>query len=232
MPHTLRLILKRSKALAVDTTVLTKIKKLLALSTSSNPNEAALAASKAQELLMQHNLTMSQVEMHGESSYGQEFVQTGSRFWKRSLLTVIARNNFCEVIYEAQIKSAALIGEKHNQEVVTYLYGYLVSQLEPMAMTAYRLSDTTMHAKTWLDSFYMGAINAINARLKAQKAEMIAESNACKSLVVIKDAELQEALRKFYPDIKAEPKKRVKSLGGYREGVEAGKRVALNKAIE
>ncbi len=82
--------------MAVDSTVLSKIKKLLALSTSSNPNEAALAAAKAQELLMIHNLTLSQVEAQGEEKYCEAFVKTGSRVWQRLLLTVIARNNFCE----------------------------------------------------------------------------------------------------------------------------------------
>jgi hypothetical protein len=78
--------------MAIDTTVLTKIKKLLALSTSSNPNEAASAAAKAQELLMQHNLTMSQIETHGqESQYCEAFVNTGSRVWRRLLLTAIAQ---------------------------------------------------------------------------------------------------------------------------------------------
>lgn len=214
------------------TPILAKIKKLLALSTSSNPNEAALAAAKAQELLMQHNLTMSQIETHGESKYCEAFVNIGSRVWQRLLLTAIARNNFCEVIYNPQIKSAALIGEPHNQEVVTYLHNYLVGQLEPMAATAYKISGATMHAKSWLDSFYVGAVNAIYERLVAQKNEMAAASNACKSLVIVKDKELQTAMYKLYPHIRTARAKSVRSSNGYHEGVEAGKRVAINKAIE
>ena len=219
--------------MAVDSTVLSKIKKLLALSTSSNPNEAALAAAKAQELLMQHNLTMSQIDTNGqESQYCEASVKTGSRVWKRSLLTVIARNNFCDTIHDPQIKSTALIGEPQNQEVVIYLHSYLIGQLETMATTAYKLSGTRMHAKSWLDSFYVGATNSINERLKAQKAEMEAASNACKNLVVVKDGELQAAMSKLYPGFRKGKPKHARSLDGYREGVEAGKRVALNKGIE
>lgn len=215
------------------TPILTKIKKLLALSTSNNPNEAALAAAKAQELLMAHNLTMSQVETHGqESQYCEAFVKTGSRVWQRLLLTAIARNNFCESIYDPQMKSAVLIGEPHNQEVVIYLHRHLVSQLETMAAVAYKLSGTRMHAKSWLDSFYVGAVNSIHERLEAQRREMAAASNACKSLVMVKDAELKAAMYKFCPNIKTAPAKRIRSSNGYHEGVEAGKRVALNKAIE
>jgi len=219
--------------LSVDTTVLTKIKKLLALSTSSNPNEAALAAAKAQELLMQHNLTMSQVETHGqESQYCEAFVKTGSRVWRRLLLAVIARNNFCEMVYDPRIKSAVLIGEPQNQEVVIYLHSYLIGQLEPMAASAYKLSGTMMHAKSWLDSFYIGAMESIKHRLETQKREMAAASNACKSLVIVKDAELKQALYKFYPNTKIGPAKRIRSSDGLREGREAGRKVALSRAIE
>ena len=219
--------------MAIDTTVLSKIKKLLALSTSSNPNEAALAAARAQELLMKHNLTMSQVETHGqESQYCEAFVNTGSRVWRRMLLVVIARNNFCEMVYDTATSQAILIGEAHNQEVVTYLHQYLIGQLEPMAATAYKLSGSTIHAKSWLDSFYVGAVESINKRLETQKNEMAAASNACKSLVVVKDAELKQALYKFYPNTKIGAAKRIRSSDGLREGREAGRRVALSKAIE
>jgi hypothetical protein len=214
------------------TPVLTKIKKLLALATSSNPNEAASAAAKAQALLMQHNLTMSQIETHGQASpYCEAFVKTGSRVWRQLLLVVLARNNFCEAIYDAATSQSILIGEPPNQEVVSYLYSYLVPQLEAMALTAYRLSGTTVHAKSWKDSFYIGALNSIKERLEAQRREMAAASNACRSLVVVKDAELKAALHRLHPHLRKAPPKNVRSSGFY-EGVEAGKRVALHKGIE
>jgi hypothetical protein len=215
------------------TPVLTKVKKLLALSTSSNPNESASAAAKAQALLMQHNLTMSQVETQDKaSSYGQTFVKTGSRVWRHYLLGVLARNNFCEVVYDTATSQACLIGEQQNQEVVTYLYTYLVSQLEPMALTAYKLSGSSIHAKTWKDSFYIGAVQSIKERLEAQKNEMVAASNACRSLVVVKDAELKAAMYKLFPNIRKSTPKRIRCSNGFHEGREAGKCVALNKSIE
>ncbi|HWS84280.1 MAG TPA: DUF2786 domain-containing protein [Ktedonobacteraceae bacterium] len=214
------------------TPVLAKIKKLLALSTSSNPNEAAAAAAKAQELLMQHNLTLSQVETEVQaSSYKQDFVGTGSRVWKRLLLAVIARNNFCEAIYDSQKSHVIVIGEAHNQEVVTYLYAYLIAQLEPMAVAAYNQSSRTVHAKSWLDSFYIGAVESVSDRLEAHKQEMVAASNECRSLVVVKDAELQDAVQKLYPHTRKGSAKRIRSSTGYDEGLEAGKRVPLNKAV-
>ncbi len=97
--------------------VLAKVKKLFALSTSSNPNEAALAASKAQELLLQYNLSLSQVTEKDESmrpEYQKTRIEIGTRIWRRRLLTTLARNNFCDVIYQTKSGQAFLVGQKHN----------------------------------------------------------------------------------------------------------------------
>jgi Protein of unknown function (DUF2786) len=215
------------------TPILSKIKKLLALSTSSNPNEAALAAAKAQELLMQHNLSMSMIQTQdGGPSYERVFLKLGKRIWRRILLTIIAHNNFCEMIYNVSTSESILIGEAYNREVVTYLYHYLIGQLEPMAHTAYHRSLTAMHASSWMDSFYMGAVESINARLEEQKQEMAAASNACRSLIISKDAELQGAIRRFYPKTQTGGKKRIRSADGIQAGREAGRKVALNRGIE
>ncbi|HEX3640647.1 MAG TPA: DUF2786 domain-containing protein [Ktedonobacteraceae bacterium] len=219
--------------MATDTKlVLSKIKKLLALSTSSNPNEAAAAAAKAQELLMLHNLSMSQIQTQEPSSYEQTFLNLGRSIWKRVLLSVIARNNFCEVVYTPSKAESALIGEAHNREVVTYLYHYLIGQLEPMAIDAYHRSLSSMHAKSWLDAFYMGAATSIDHRLEEQQREMEAASNACKALIISKDAELKSAMRHFYPQTKNGSSKRIRSKDGYYSGQEAGRKVALNRGIE
>ena len=42
--------------------LITRIKKLLALSDSSNPNEAAIALSRAQKLMQQYHIEMSELE--------------------------------------------------------------------------------------------------------------------------------------------------------------------------
>lgn len=182
---------------------------------------------------MQHNLSMSQIDTQDKSSYDQVSLSIGKRVWKRSLLFAIAMSNFCDVVYIPATSESALIGEACNREVVTYLYQYLVGQLETMAMTAYRLSLSKMHAKSWLDSFYHGAVHTIHNRLKEQRKEMESASNDCRALVVCKDAELRKAVQKFYPSTKREGgATRIRSREGFSEGVEAGNRVALNRGIE
>jgi hypothetical protein len=115
-----------------------------------------------------------------------------------------------------------------------YLYRYLVDQLEHMAAAAFVLARnyTLMSAQSWKDGFYMGAVQSIYERLDAQKRETVATQDACKALVIVKEAELNKAMHKFHPNTRVAPVKSVKLDSGYKQGAEAGRKVALNKAIE
>lgn len=213
------------------TSIVDKIRKLFALATSSNPNEAALAAAKAQELLLQHNLTLSQIEtQEPASTYKRNWFEVGSRVWRRSLLTVIARHNFCDVVHCGRGRMA-IIGEQHNSEAVQFIYAHLVTELEPMAVAAYLESWGDVPAITWKDGFFMGAVQSIHARLEAQRKQSEASSQACRALVVTKDTQLQDAIQRFYPDVRTARAKSVKSTDGFYQGVEAGKHVTLNKVL-
>jgi hypothetical protein len=214
------------------TPVLEKIKKLLALSTSSNPHEAALATAKAQELLAQYNVELSQIQTsEPASSYEQTALSTGSRVWRRQLLGVIARHNFCDTVYDPEEKQTLLIGERHNSEVVQYLYTYLVRLLESMATEAYRQSTSHLPAITWKDSFYAGALRSINQRLREQQSQFAATSSECRSLVVVKSEELQEVVHRFHPNLRTGRAKAVVCCDGYYDGIKAGRTVALNQAL-
>src|SRR5215469_2538003 len=214
--------------------ILDKIKKLLALSTSSNPNEAASAAAKAQALLAQYNLDLSQVEAHsGETSdyCQQDIVVGGVSRWRKTLMLVLARPNFCAVVSYKGTERISIVGEPHNIEVVKYLYEYLVQQLEPMAATAYRQSGSSMHARTWKDSFFYGAIASIDQRLKEQAQVFADTSEQSRALVVVKDAELRAAMKRYHPNVTPGQRKHLRSQDGFQQGVEAGQRIALHKAI-
>ena len=214
--------------------ILDKIKKLLALSTSSNPNEAASAAAKAQVLLAQYNLELSQVETHsGETSdyCQQDIVVGGVSRWRKTLMLVLARPNFCAVVSYKGMERISIVGEPHNIEVVKYLYEYLVQQLEPMAETAYRQSGSSMHVRTWIDSFFYGAIASIDQRLKEQAQTFAAVSEQSRALVVVKDAELHAAMKRYHPNVTPGQKKHLRSQDGYLQGREAGRRLALHEAI-
>jgi hypothetical protein len=212
--------------------ILEKIKKLFALSGSSNPNEAASAAAKAQALLMQHNLTMAHLEATPEEDeYRCAFIDTGVRVWSRSLLNTLALNNFCVLVYDRRMKKSALIGKKTDREVVVVLYHSLLAQLQSMAAIAYGESRSDRHQGSWRNDFYLGAVVCIQNRLQAQKDAQAAASNACRALIVTSDAALNQAMDLLYPDAKSERQTRVYETEAYTAGREAGDRVVLNAVL-
>lgn len=215
------------------TSVIEKIKKLLALSTSSNPHESALAAAKAQELLAEYNLELSHVQA-GEPTahYTEGMILTGRRVWRRHLLYLLATYNFCESFYDAGKKCMVLIGERHNREVVQYLYEYLAVELEHLALAAYERTYSELPAVTWRDSFYMGALDTLYVRLRAEQSKFTATSHECRALVTVKNEELQKTVRERYPDLHPGRAKRVALCDGYYDGKQAGNAVSLHRAIE
>lgn len=220
--------------------VVSKIQKLLALSHSSNPNEAALALSKAQALLQEHNLSMLDVEVRAgrrSDRYDIFYSDLGSRDeWRRYLLTSIARNNFCDLIYNTGRTVVKLIGEKENVEAVQAMYVYIVSQLEKMAvpaLRAYREAGGWVNTRSWKVSFFTGARYVIAQRLVEEKEAFEAAANTNRSLIVIKDTDLAEAKERLLPKIKVVPVRiKLRSPAGYDQGQQAGRQVKFRREVE
>ena len=216
-----------------ERTIISRIRKLLALSASSNPNEAASALAKANKLLLEHNLSMAQIEAatgkKAEGYIGNEIV-TGRRIWQKALLHTIARHNLCYLFSVTGTPYCQLIGQPSNIEVVLYLHKHIQTQLETMATTAYRLTNTKLPPATWKDAFYMGAIQTISVRLEAER---YAQDNQTKALVVRNEDELKDAFKRLFPQmqLRAGGRKTIRSEEGYTQGKEAGHRVTFHKEI-
>ena len=82
--------------------IVDKIRKLMALSKSSNEHEAALAAQRCQELLAEHNLSMAEIGAAGESKTQvsgkrEKTPHDKSAMYKyqTELMEALAKNNFC-----------------------------------------------------------------------------------------------------------------------------------------
>lgn len=123
--------------------VITKIQKLLKLQYNAerigSTGEAFQAAKMVKKLLMEYNLSMSDID----TSDGQESVtmskseekSSGSMFgnhWKFALLGVIANNNLCHA-YRRISGKMFVIGTKENTVIVNEFYEYLVKVFRRLA---------------------------------------------------------------------------------------------------
>ncbi|HET8629949.1 MAG TPA: DUF2786 domain-containing protein [Thermomicrobiales bacterium] len=213
--------------------VLERVEKLLALSTSSNPNEAALAASKAQDLMFKYNI---ETHMLRGTERGSEFknmgFEVGDAAWRRRLVGAVARTNFCKCIIITGTDDVELVGETHNIVIVSRLYAYLEREIARLADEAWRKERRSgQSARTWKDSFRHGAVDTVARRLKEQREASVTADEQTMAIVVVKDRELEEAYRKFHPHVRS------LNLGAGRDGAaryagqRAGEGIALNTMI-
>lgn len=233
--------------------VVERIKKLLALTASQNPNEAALAASKAQELLFRHNLSMAMVEAAtegGNAAYvADRFDSGGWMHWRRRLLAAVARNNFCRGVSYQGTREVGIVGEPHNVTVVKHLYAFLVRDIMRLADLGVKGERTLdeEEQRAWKRSFYLGAVRIVAQRMAEQRQRDIAADEQSAALVVRKDQELDDAYKDFFPNLQGDdtddgaeatppPKDRGPSrprrADGYRAGLIAGKTIPLNLPLE
>jgi hypothetical protein len=232
--------------------IISRIKKLLNMTEDRGATtaEAATAAAKAQALLFEHNLEMSECTSMSEpvedigNHYNETGVKEGSPY-SRSYVTLynqIARYNFCRLINVGQGK-VALVGKKSNVEVATYLYEYLSKALANLADKAYETykndapkSDTftiyrKVSARSFKVSFIYGAAIEIGVRLKEQLRASEAQSSACTALVVVSDKQLALKVKEFFPRLQSGRRGRIGSNDGYSAGQAAGRSISLSRGV-
>lgn len=115
--------------------VMDRIKKLLALATSSNPNEAASAMAEAQRLMTEHDLSEAALE-DGPPRVVEHDVEAaggGSRacVWRASLASALGEVLGVKVIYTAGSTRVRSFGRSADVAAHAALYHWLVAQLLP-----------------------------------------------------------------------------------------------------
>lgn len=144
--------------------VLGLIRKLLALSKSPNEHEAALAMSKAQELLLKHNLDMAEVNT-AESKQETEMINESVDFddfkpWQSTLLNVISLYNFVHIIQiDGRAHEYHILGRRTNVAGVVELYNWIEPQI-------IRLAATSGYKRTDKASYCQGIVSTVMAKLR------------------------------------------------------------------
>jgi hypothetical protein len=183
------------------TKILNRIHKLLALATSSNVNEAAVAAAQAQKLIARHRIDQAQLDnyFHDFDEHDNPFrlhddaLDAGSRVapWHLELAMVVAEANGCRVVVlkEGRYSTFKLVGHEDDVASVRALYAWLSAEIERISRSSKQLG------KDSLDTFRLGAISTIEYRLD--------EANATVD---------REALKTAKPDSKALVRMGLKNL--------------------
>lgn len=203
--------------------VLQQIQKLLNLANKNdNPNEAASAASKAQALMEEWNLTVAAVEDASLSDGKREDAKVGVGFykWQRWLWRSVAELNFClyflteiwdpdklsarrdwngHVIKGVYVKRHRLVGRVVNVQTTRYMAQYLEKAIED-AVNERTRGLNTQRFSNWAVSFRTGAAAHLVERLEARRRERVKEAaetlkkagHSTSTALTIKDVEDRE----------------------------------------
>ncbi len=183
---------------------LARVRKLLALATSSNPHEAALAAARAQALIEAHRL-QGWLDAEQEAAADpdpiedarDEPLETARRIrkWKTVLANALAQANGC-VAYTldaGKMKSIVLVGRRRDREAVRTLWDWLVRRIEWLSATHGAGQD-----RQWHEAFRIGVVGAVAERLREAVAEA-QEALPVRALVRVEPARAahEQALERF-----------------------------------
>lgn len=162
---------------------LEKVKKLLKLSTSNNPNESATAAAMAQQIMDKYNISQLAINEANPSievktdivdtGANGEPVDSGGRLtqWRIFLITSLATANGCVSYINRRYRdktSIFLIGERNSVQTINYLYKYFSSEIDRLAN-----QNCSGTGRIYSNNYRIGAVTAINDRLKEQRFETI-----------------------------------------------------------
>ena len=168
------------------TKILDRVKKLLALSTSSNVNEAATAAAAAQRLMLEHKLTEADVS---DTQAGQMFeLSMGAAGfatrWKFVLVTAVARSFFCEAIglRVGRRRKVRIVGSREDVEIASQVFKYLLREINRLAQAeavrvAWEEYRGFVGPHEYLDSFRRGAVVAVIEKLRQGEEDFVASDS-------------------------------------------------------
>lgn len=183
---------------------LAKVRKLLALATSSNPHEAALAAARAQAMIEAHRLERWLAAEQDAQADPDPIVDARDaplevarklRKWKVALASALADVNGCVayVMSRDSDEAIVLVGRARDRDAVVALWEWLVKRIEWLSAT-----HGAARSRQWHDAFRIGVVDEVARRLDEGRAQASSELGA-NALVAIDPLRVahREALDRF-----------------------------------
>jgi Protein of unknown function (DUF2786) len=197
--------------------IIDKVRKLRALATSENANEAAAAAAAADRLIQEHSISEAEL---GEPTiapiFGDAIVHWPSNvpYWAHSLGTFIASHYGCYVWAHRTYTNGVYLrisGRPDDIETARYMYAWLTAQIA--RLTARNCKGK---GKSYASAYRMGCVSAIRSSMSAAKTAE--RQNATSSALAVVDARHDSAralAKAANPDIRSKAKRTPMNVDGY-----------------
>lgn len=210
--------------------VIKRIQKLLSMagSKSYNPNEASVAAKRAQELLDKYNINISEVEAKEVTTVDVELVQ--NRIiddWKMMLADAMQtafgiRSLILSTRPPYSGQGIRFVGGEVDVEVAKYTYDFLVETVDRL----YEEGEEEI-------SYKMGVASSICAKLRAMgQEEKEKQAEKKNEIIFIKGRAIQDYLaEQNIQGATPQQRQQVTDQEALRKGYKAGEGVEIRKGI-
>ena len=214
-----------------------RVQKLLALSSSANEHEAALALRKARRLLLQHDLEPDRVGAgDGAHAYGSQWlgpIRKRHHAWEYSLGAVLQDHFGVAVLWTTAFRAGdctrgtalEVYGTPEHLELAEHVHTVLW-RLLPKLWDAHRRA-VGIRSNHERQRFYTGVVEGFLSKLRRQDRQLQQEEG----LVPVGDAQLDRFVRFHNPRIKTVRSGGGKASSAYSAGVQAGGRVSIDPAL-
>ncbi len=222
-----------------------QVEKLLALSKSSNPHEAALALKRAHKLMQKYKININMLKEAKFAELSLSFSRGISHREIASSVAYIIKNlSSCYVLGSKSSKELIFIGDNASLIQAKYLFTFLDRAL----ISAKKSYVKKLKEKFLLEKFHLASPKIVKQLLKNKTGYslkrqtdlyLIGYLQAVCSNLIVKEIMLPSDLAKFvhtkYPNLKKQisRKKRVNQAEqrAFALGVKDGKTIKINKAI-
>ncbi|MSU62348.1 MAG: DUF2786 domain-containing protein [Pedosphaera sp.] len=173
-----------------------KAVKLLRLAQSSNPHEAALAASRAQEIMDRFKLEGLSADFDPRAQPAEAIedfradpLDPGANVetWRARLCHHVAASNECKVYILRTVNGSgfAIVGRASDAQTVRYLYSWLKQEVDRLAC-----EHCGGLGRTYWNNFRIGCVETVVERLmesrKATTEAVKAEASAAGGLALVR----------------------------------------------
>ena len=166
--------------------VLKRIQKLLQMSieNGASENEAMLAADKAQKLLQEHNLSISDLKDDDQvEPMDSEDVEVERDLWKGYIRSATAKLYFCKTFTShkvdkqyRRVKVITFVGRKSNRMVATEMCKYFINTVDRLAAEEFReVPGSRASINKMSHAFKQGCASKLSRRLNDRYNEIAPE---------------------------------------------------------
>jgi len=164
--------------------ILKRIQKLLKLSVENgaSENEAMQAADKAQKLLQEHNLSISDLKDEDQvEPMDSEDVEVDRDLWKGYIRNATAKLYFCKTYttmkldkHYRKVKVITFVGRKSNRLVATEMCKYFINTIERLTAEEFKaVPGSRASINKMSHAFKQGAASRLSKRLNDKYNEIV-----------------------------------------------------------